>query len=62
MNQIEYKFNFITGGTFELMWMIMYIIFIDVLFLHTESINGWNEYRMLLLTFQGGLMDSIFTF
>lgn len=62
MNQMEYKFNFIAGGTFELIWMIMYIIFIDVLFIHTESINGWNKYQMMLLTFQGGLMDSIFTF
>lgn len=62
MNQMEYKFNFIAGGTFELVWMVMYIIFIDVLFIHTENINGWNKYQMLLLTFQGGLMDSIFTF
>ncbi len=62
MNQMEYKFNFIAGGTFELIWMIMYIIFIEVLFIHTENINGWNRYQMFLLTFQGGLMDSIFTF
>lgn len=62
MNQMEYKFNFIVGGSFELIWMIMYLVFIDVLFLHTESINGWNKYQMLMLTFQGALMDSIFTF
>ena len=62
MNQMEYKFNFIVGGSFELIWMIMYIVFIDVLFLHTESINGWGKYQMLMLTFQGALMDSIFTF
>lgn len=62
MNQMEYKFNFLTGGTFELVWMVMYIVFIDVLFLHTEGVNGWNKYQMLMLTFQGGLMDSVFTF
>lgn len=62
MNQMEYKFNFVVGGTFELLWTMMYIVFIDVLFFHTESINGWNKYQMLLLTFQGGLMDSLFTF
>lgn len=45
MNQMEYKFNFIVGGSFELIWMIMYIVFIDVLFLHTESINGWGSIR-----------------
>lgn len=62
MQQMEYKFNFIIGGTFELVWMGMYLIFINVIFLHTTSINGWNKYETLMLTFQGGLMDSIFTF
>ncbi|MFA3905736.1 ABC transporter permease [Fusobacterium nucleatum] len=62
MQQMEYKFNFIIGGTFELVWMGMYLIFINIIFLHTNSINGWNKYETLMLTFQGGLMDSIFTF
>ena len=62
MQQMEYKFNFIIGGTFELIWMAMYLIFINVIFLHSDSINGWNKYETLMLIFQGGLMDSIFTF
>ena len=62
MYQMEYKFNFLVGGSFELIWMAMYIIFINVAFLHTKDINGWNKYQMLMLTFQGGLMDSVFTF
>lgn len=62
MQQMEYKFNFIIGGTFELVWMGMYLIFINIIFLHTTSINGWSKYETLMLTFQGGLMDSIFTF
>ncbi len=62
MQQMEYKFNFIIGGTFELVWLFMYLIFINVIFLHTNSINGWNKYETLILIFQGGIMDSIFTF
>ena len=62
MQQMEYKFNFIVGGTFELIWMVMYLIFINVIFLHSASINGWNKYETLMLIFQGGLMDSVFTF
>ena len=62
MNLMEYKFNFIAGGTFELVWTAMYVLFIDVVFTHTETINGWNRYQTLMLTFQGGLMDSAFTF
>ncbi len=61
MQQMEYKFNFIAGGTFELIWSLMYIIFINTVFIHTKSVNGWNKYQMLMLTFQGGLMDSAFT-
>ncbi|RRD64009.1 ABC transporter permease [Fretibacterium sp. OH1220_COT-178] len=62
MNLMEYKFNFVTGGTFELVWTAMYVIFINVVFAHTKEINGWNKVQMLMLTFQGGLMDSTFTF
>ena len=62
MNLMEYKFNFISGGTFELVWLFMYLIFIDTIFIHTDAVNGWNKYQMLMLTFQGGLMDSVFTF
>ena len=62
MNLMEYKFNFISGGTFELVWLFMYLIFIDTIFIHTDAVNGWNKYQMLMLTFQGDLTDSVFTF
>ncbi len=62
MNLLEYKFDFISGGTFELVWLFMYIIFIDTIFIHANTINGWDKYQMLMLTFQGGLTDSVFTF
>lgn len=62
MNLMEYRVNFMLGGTFELVWMVMYVLFINVVFLHTREINGWNKVQMLMLTFQGGLMDSAFTF
>lgn len=61
MNQLEYKANFFIGGIFELAWMLMYVIFINIIYLHTESINGFDKNQMLLLIFQGGLMDSFFT-
>ena len=52
MHLLEYKFDFISGGTFELVWLFMYIIFIDTIFIHTNTINGWDKYQMLMLTFQ----------
>ncbi|AEC02699.1 ABC transporter permease [Parasphaerochaeta coccoides] len=61
MNQMEYKANFFLGGLFELVWMVMYVIFINVIYFHTDSINGFDKYQMLLLIFQGGLIDAFFT-
>lgn len=40
----------------------MYLIFIDTIFIHTETVNGWDKYRMLMLTFQGGLMEVLLLF
>lgn len=61
MNQLEYKANFFIGGIFELAWMLMYIVFINVIYLHTDTVNGFDKNQMLLLIFQGGLMDAFFS-
>lgn len=62
MQEMEYKFNFIFGGLFELIWLIMYVILLNVIYSGTESIGGWNKYQVLMLTFHGGLIDALFTF
>ena len=49
MYQMEYKFNFLVGGTFELIWMAMYIIFIKIFFICGIS-NSLNEILNFLLT------------
>lgn len=61
MNQMEYKANFFIGGMFELAWMLMYVIFINVIYMHTETVNGFDKNQMLLLILQGGLMDAFFS-
>lgn len=61
MLELEYKFNFFFGGIFELFWLIMYIVFLEVIF-QTGNMGGWEKNEVLLLTFHGGLMDSLFTF
>jgi len=62
MKQMEYKFNFLFGGVFELVWLLMYLVFINIIFINTGTIGGWNRYEIMLLTFQGGLTDAVFTF
>ncbi|MFR2794437.1 MAG: ABC transporter permease [Eisenbergiella sp.] len=61
MMEMEYKFNFFFGGIFELLWLIMYIALINVIFLGTTDIAGWEKYEVLMLTFQGGLIDALVT-
>lgn len=61
MLEMEYKFNFFFGGIFELLWLIMYVVLINVIFLGTTDIAGWEKYEVLMLTFQGGLIDSLVT-
>ena len=61
MLEMEYVFNFFFGGLFELAWLIMYILLLNVIFLGTGAIGDWGKYEVLLLTFQGGLTDALMT-
>lgn len=61
MLEMEYKFNFFFGGVFELLWLIMYVALINVIFLGTTDIAGWEKYEVLMLTFQRGLIDALVT-
>lgn len=62
MSYTEYRFNFWIGGISELSWMFMYIVFINAMFLYVQTVRGWNKNEMLILIFQSGLIDAIFTF
>lgn len=62
MNSLEYKFNFFFGGVFELIWMIMNVIFFNVIFMNTDAIGGWKVNQVLILVFFCGLCDSVITF
>lgn len=61
MLEMEYKFNFFFGGIFELIWLVMYILLINVIFLGSSDIGGWGKYQVFMLTFQGGLTDALVT-
>lgn len=61
INNMEYAFNFVAGFVCELSWMIMNLIFFNVLYLNVTEICGWTKYEILLLVVITGLMDSIMT-
>jgi len=44
-----FRFDFILWAMVELIWMSVNVLMISVLYLHTDSVAGWNKYEMLLL-------------
>ncbi len=59
---LEYKANFILGGLFEFLWVILNVIFFKALYQNTTSIAGWSVDEVLLLVFICGLVDSVHSF
>jgi ABC-2 type transport system permease protein len=44
-----FRFDFIMWSLVEFFWMAVNVLMIEVIYRHTQSIAGWNEYEMLLL-------------
>ncbi|MDE3084216.1 MAG: ABC-2 family transporter protein [Verrucomicrobiota bacterium] len=44
-----FRFDFLMWSLVEFFWMGVNLLLIGVLYRHTASIAGWNEYEMLLL-------------
>lgn len=44
-----FRFDFIMWSLVEFFWMAVNILLVAVIYNHTDSIGGWNQYQMLLL-------------
>jgi ABC-2 type transport system permease protein len=44
-----FRGDFIVWSLVELFWMSVNLLLISVIYRHTDSIAGWNEYEMMLL-------------
>ncbi len=44
-----FRFDFIMWSLVELFWMAVNLLLVAVIYSHTDSIAGWNQYEMLLL-------------
>lgn len=44
-----FRFDFIMWSLVELFWMTVNILLVAVIYSHTDSVAGWNQYEMLLL-------------
>ncbi|SET04829.1 ABC transporter permease [[Clostridium] polysaccharolyticum] len=59
MNAVEYKANFILGGLFEFLWVIMNVLFFGIIYSNTSTISGWTQNDAMLLVFVCGFIDAV---
>ena len=55
-----FRFDTLMWALVELFWMAVNILTIEVIYSHTDSIAGWNEYEMLLLVGTAMIMQRLF--
>lgn len=49
VREMNFKTNFVLWIVVELCWFALQLTFINVLYLHTESIAGWSKWEVVLL-------------
>jgi len=60
VREMTFKTNFILWIVVELCWFSLQLTFIQVLYLHTDSIAGWSKWQVVLLIGASHLIQEIF--
>jgi ABC-2 type transport system permease protein len=60
VREMTFKTNFLLWIFVELLWFGLQITFINVMFLHTESIAGWSKWQVVLLIGTSHFIQQIF--
>jgi len=55
-----FRFDTLMWALVELFWMSVNLLTIEVIYRHTDSIAGWNEYEMILLVGTAMIMQRLF--
>ena len=55
--EMEFRGNFILGIIRQLLWFIIFIIFIETLFTNTQAISGWSKIDMLIIVALSRLVE-----
>lgn len=58
--EMTFKSNFLLWIVVELLWFALQICFINVLYLHTESIGTWTKWQVVLLIGGSHFIQEIF--
>ena len=60
IRELSFKANFLLWLVTELLWFLGQILFVDVLFLHTERIGDWSKWEVVLLIGTHQMISQIF--
>jgi ABC-2 type transport system permease protein len=60
VREMTFKTNFILWIVVELCWFALQLTFINVIYLHTDSIAGWSKWQVVLLIGAAHFIQEIF--
>jgi ABC-2 type transport system permease protein len=60
VREMTFQVNFLLWIVVELSWFALQLCFINVLYLHTESIAGWSKWQVVLLLGASQFIQQIF--
>jgi len=60
VREMSFKFNFLLWIVVETLWFAMQLVFINVLYLHTESIGTWTKWQVVMLVGASHFIQQIF--
>jgi ABC-2 type transport system permease protein len=60
VREMSFKTNFILWIVVELCWFALQLTFVNVIYLHTETIAGWSKWQVVLLIGASHFIQEIF--
>jgi len=60
VREMTFRLNFLLWIVVELLWFSLQLCFVQVIFLHTESIAGWSKWQVVLLIGASQFIQQIF--
>lgn len=59
--ELQFKVNFVLWIIVELLWFALQLVFMSVLYSHTDEIGGWSRWEVILLVGCANFIQQIFT-
>ncbi|MFB3896157.1 MAG: ABC transporter permease [bacterium] len=60
IREMMFRWNFLIRVSTEIVWLGLYVIFVEVLFSHINVLAGWTKYEMLLLFGTSHVISQVF--